>query len=582
MYNEDHAVCTVFNGEIYNFAEIRAELVRAGHVFRTNSDTETIVHAYEAWGERCVERFRGMFAFAIRDRRKNLVFLARDRFGKKPLFYAHDGGRFMFASEMKAILSDPSFVRRIDEEAVAAYFRLSYIPAPLTIFTGIRKLLPGHTLTVENGRVRERKYWDLSFVPNHSRTEADFIDEFTQRLADAVKLRLIADVPLGAFLSGGVDSSAVVAFMAGASPDPVNTFTIGFGGGTGSFEDERTYARMVADRYRTAHREYQVQPELAGITQRIVQSFDEPFADDGAIPSYFVCQIARENVTVALSGLGGDEAFGGYERYLGFQLSRWFTRIPGPLRSGLVAPLVDRLPESRAGGSGINHLKRFVRGCVDDEATRYLGFVSKAGDNYRSKLFRSGSGAWSDAVSAVEQRFVDHYRNANADDPLDRMFYCDVKTYLTDDILALTDRMSMCHSLEVRVPFLDHPLFEFAATIPADMKIRWLRKKYLLKKSLRHLLPAPVLTHRKQGFVGPMSHWLRNDLRSYALDVLSPRNLARHDLLDTPTVARVLSDHFEGRETNDTLIWALMVFQTWYDAYIEGRQTPASVSEVSV
>ena len=576
MYNEDHTICVVFNGEIYNFADIREQLVKAGHVFRTNSDTETIIHAYEEWGEACVEQFRGMFAFAIRDIRRDLLFLARDRFGKKPLFYASYGGRFVFASEMKAILTDRAFVRRIDEEALASFFTLSYIPAPLTIFEGISKLLPGHVLTVKGGRVTERQYWDLSFKPDRSRSEADFIEEFMHRMAEAVKLRLISEVPLGAFLSGGIDSSAVVAFMAQASQDPVNTFTIGFSGNTGFFEDERKYARMVASRYHTTHREYEVRPELTGIIQSIVQSFDEPFADDGTIPAYFVCKIARENVTVALSGLGGDEAFGGYERYLGFQLSRWFNRIPRPLRSGVIGPLVDQLPESRSGGYRINHLKRFVRSAVEDEARRYLGFVSKTGGAYRGRLFASAGQRAEAAATAVEDRFLAHYRNANAEDALDRVFYCDVKTYLPDDILALTDRLSMRHSLEVRVPFLDHPLFEFSATIPSEMKLRWLRKKHLLRKALPSLLPKPILTHKKQGFVGPMARWLREDLREYALDVLSPRHLDRHGLFQSETVGRVLADHFEQRESNDTLIWGLIVFQTWFDMYMDSAADLAS------
>jgi asparagine synthase (glutamine-hydrolysing) len=570
MYNEDRSIAVVYNGEIYNFAEIRDRLVKAGHVFRTNSDTETIVHAYEEWGEGCVQRFRGMFAFAIRDIGKDRLFLARDRFGKKPIFYANYNGRFVFASEMKAILTDRALARRIDEEALAAFFMLSYIPAPLTIFEGIRKLPPGCTLTVASGRVVERQYWDLTFAPNRSRSEADFIDEFMERMAEAVRLRLLSEVPLGAFLSGGIDSSAVVAFMAKASQTPVNTFTIGFAGDTGFFEDERQYARMVASKYQTAHHEYEVRPELTGIIDRIVESFDEPFADDGAIPSYFVCRIARENVTVALSGLGGDEAFCGYERYLGFELSRWFARIPAGVRGRMIAPLVDRLPESRSGGYRVNHLKRFVRSAVEDEGRRYLGFVSKTGGAYRGGLFTGAPQRLDAAASAVEDRFLAHYRGANAEDPLDRVFYTDVKTYLPDDILALTDRLSMCHSLEVRVPFLDHELFEFSATIPSAIKLKWLQKKHLLKKALPGLLPKPILTHKKQGFVGPMARWLREDLRSYALEVLSPRHLERHGLLQTETVTRVLNDHFDGRESNDTLIWGLMVFQTWFERYMDG------------
>ncbi len=581
LYNEDRSVCVVFNGEIYNFQEVRARLIAEGHVFRTNSDTETIVHAYEQWGDRCVDRFRGMFAFAIRDLRHDRLFLARDRFGKKPLFYASYGGKFVFASEMKAILTDPAFVRQLDEEAVASYFMFSYIPAPLTIFRGIRKLLPGHVMAVEGGRIRETKYWDLEYAPNRARSEASFIDEYTERMSSAVGIRLISEVPLGAFLSGGVDSSAVVAFMAKASTEPVNTFTIGFSGGSDAFDDERKYARMVAARYRTNHRELEVHPEVAGLVEKIVRSFDEPFADDSTVPSYFVCQMARREVTVALSGLGGDEAFCGYERYLGFYLSQWYNRIPATVRSHMIRPLVDRLPEGDSGGTRVNHLKRFVRSATDDEAHRYLRFVLKIAPEYRQTLFRHAGTPYRVAAEAAEARFVAHYRQAPAEDALDRVFYTDVKTYLPDDILALTDRLSMCHSLEVRVPFLDHELFEFTATIPAEIKLKWLRKKYLLKKALVDVLPSSILSHKKQGFVGPMSSWLRGGLRQFSVETLARHRLDRHGLLDAGTVGRVLDDHFNGRETNDSLIWSLVMFQTWYDLYM-GDSVPRSAAVAAV
>jgi asparagine synthase (glutamine-hydrolysing) len=472
---------------------------------------------------------------------------------------------------MKAILADPAFSREIDEEALAAYFTFSYIPAPLTIFRGIRKLLPAHTLSVDDRGIREQQYWDLTFAPNYCRSEDELAEEFRARMAESVRMRLISEVPLGAFLSGGVDSSAVVAFMAEASEAPVNTFTIGFTGNTGSFDDERKYARLVAERYRTRHFEHEVTPDVASVIETLVRSFDEPFADDSMMPSYFVCKAAREKATVALSGLGGDEAFCGYERYAGFQLGQWFTKLPGSVRSGVIGPLVNRLPESSSGSPAVNRLKRFVRSAVDDDGRRYLGLVSKTAPAYRTRLFSANARGVARSMDAVEARFLAHFRGAKAEEPLDRVFYCDVKTYLPDDILALTDRLSMCHSLEVRVPFLDHPLFEFAATIPSSVKMRWLKKKYLLKKALRDVLPGPVLTHKKQGFVGPTSHWLRTDLKAYTLDVLSPANLAKHGQFDEQTVRRILADHFEGRETNDVLIWALLVFQVWFQLYIERR-----------
>lgn len=575
IYNEDGSVCIVFNGEIYNFEEIRRELLGKGHVFRTNSDTETIVHAYEEWGERCVERLKGMFAFAVRDLRDNSLLLVRDRFGKKPLFYASYGGKFTFASEMKAILTDPTFDRTIDEEALASYFTFSYVPAPLTIFRGIRKLLPGHLLTVTAAEVKERKYWDVCFKPNSRRTEEEVTTEITARLADAVATRLVSEVPVGAFLSGGIDSSAVVAFMARASGEPVNTFTIGFATKGLAFKDERQYARLVAERYQTKHREYEVRPELAGVVAEIVRSFDEPFGDDSTLPSYFVCQMARQHVTVALSGLGGDEAFCGYERYLGFALGSLFARAPRFIKSR-AAELVEFLPEGHSGNNRINHLKRFVRSSVEDEGRRYLGLVTKLAPQYRHHLFSGNGASYQRAAGAAEERFLAHYRSSDAEDPLDRVFHCDVKTYLPDDILALTDRISMRHSLEIRVPFLDHEFFEFSATIPSRQKMKRFRKKHLLKKALAPHLPPEVLAHRKQGFVGPLTRWLKEDLRPFTQEVLSPKRLDRHGLFERSTVARILADHFDGRETNDTLIWALIIFQTWYDLYVENVGGPAN------
>ena len=378
MFNEDGSVCIVFNGEIYNYAQVKEELSAKGHRFATNSDTETIVHAYEEWGQACVHRLRGMFAFGIWDDREKKLFIARDRLGKKPLFYADYAGQFVFASEMKAILTDPNFDRSMDEEALAAYFLFSYIPAPLTIFKNIRKLPPGHTLTVQNGQVTIERYWDIAFEPDHRKTESQFIDEFQHLLDEAVRIRLISDVPLGAFLSGGIDSSTVVALMHRHSREPVKTFTIGFGGTTGGFDDERRYARLVAERYHTEHHEHEVLPQVESLLDGIVTAFDEPFADDSTIPSHYVCKMARENVTVALSGLGGDEAFAGYERYLGFKIGQIYNRIPWLIREHLILKLVERMPETASGSNRINHLKRFVRSSVGDAGHQYLGFHYQA------------------------------------------------------------------------------------------------------------------------------------------------------------------------------------------------------------
>jgi asparagine synthase (glutamine-hydrolysing) len=571
MFNEDRTKCVVFNGEIYNFPELRNELRAKGHRFTTRSDTETILHAYEEWGEACVERMAGMFAFAIWDEREKALFLARDRLGIKPLFVADYGGRFYFASEIKAILADPAFPRDMDYTGVACYFSLSYIPAPLTVFRRIRKLLPGHTLTLRDGRARTRKYWDIHYIPNRDRSEASTIEELMALLGHAVQSHLISDVPIGAFLSGGVDSSTGVALMSRFSTQPVNTFCIGFGGSTGSYLDERGYARMVAERYRTNHREHEVEPAVASLIDTMVRAFDEPFADDSAIPSYFVCGVARQDVTVALSGLGGDEAFAGYERYLGMKLRRAYRKIPAFLRENMIRQAVEALSEAPGGHYTVNHMKRFVRSASLQPDQSYYGCLSILNDRIEGAFF-SDPAAFRPHLQACRDMISGYFNSdcvSGAEDSLDRAFYCDIKTYLPEDILAVTDRMSMHHALEVRVPFLDHKFLEFCATVPPELKIKGLAKKHLLKKAVAPLLPKEVLYHRKQGFVGPMTMWLKNDLKSYTLEALSKENLDKHGIINYRTIRQVMDEHFSGREIHDTLIWAALMFQKWFDLYIE-------------
>lgn len=573
IYNEDKSKAIICNGEIYNHVSLRNELKSCGHSFTTASDTETILHAYEEWGEDSVTRLRGMFSFAIWDANDRTLFAARDRLGIKPLFYCDLGGRLLFASEMKAILADETIPRIIDEQALTAYFSLSYTPGDLTIYKNIRNLLPGHTLTVKNGRTRIRKYWDLYPEPDRSKSVQQFVDGFMTLLQEAVDIRLMSEVPLGAFLSGGIDSSTVVALMSMVSRHPVNTFCMGFGGDVGGYLDERVYARQVADRYDARHHEYEVQPEAEGLVDKIVCSFDEPFADDSAIPSYYVCKVAKENVTVALSGLGGDEVFTGYERHLGFVLGNRYARLPAMLRDTLIRPFVERLRERKDGHYTINHMKRFVRGASANAGQRYHGFQSKLNPSIRSILY-SDETRYAEHEDAVRDLMISYFRSENVvgeHDSLNRALYCDLKTYLPEDILAVTDRMSMYHALEVRVPFLDHVFLEYCAKIPPEMKLKGFRKKHLLKQAVRQHLPRDVVSHRKQGFVGPMTKWLKNELKPFVLATLSERNLQRHDLLRSTTVKRVLDEHFSGREIHDTLIWSMLIFQTWYNRYIEGE-----------
>ncbi len=572
IYNEDGTKCIVYNGEVFNYKELKEELIAKGHRFKTNGDTETILHAYEEWGEAGVGRLRGMFAFCIWDSVESKAVIVRDRLGIKPLFYAEYDDKIVFASEMKAILSDTRFARLVDKQAVASFFSFSYIPGRLTIYSGIRKLLPGHIMTIKDGRMEIKQYWDIRFEPDRKKKEADFVAESMELLAESVRLRLMSDVPLGAFLSGGVDSSAVVAFAASSTEcaSPLNTFTIGFGGTTGAFDDERTYARDVAKRYSTNHREFEVTPDVDGLIDELVTAFDEPFADDAMIPSYFISRLAAQSVKVALSGLGGDEAFCGYERYLGFHLSGVYNKIPGIIREKIIKGLIERLPEESGGGLSVTRLKRFIRSSSTDDAERYLGFITRLNPRYVDTLFMEKEG-YAEALTHAKDPFIAYFNAENAVEPLNKVFYCDMKTYLSEDILACTDRLSMRHSLEVRVPFLDHKLIEYSATIPPEMKLKRLQKKYLLKKGVRPLLPESVIKHKKQGFVGPMAMWLKTDLKETTLRRLSTTNIERQGVLNPKTVDKILSDHYSGKENNESLIWSLIVFQSWFSTYVEGN-----------
>lgn len=572
MFNEDGSKCIVFNGEIYNFQALKSDLISRGHRFKTKSDTETILHAYDEWGQGCLDHLRGMFAFAIWDKRHKELFIARDRVGIKPLFYAEHNEVLYFASEMKAILKVPGFPRYMDETALASYFTLSYIPAPQTIYLKIRKLLPGYTLTWKDGQSKISQYWDLYFEPDRSKSEDYFKDGFMDLFEESVKMHMISDVPLGGFLSGGVDSGLVVALMSGASTEAVNTFCIGFGGNTGGYLDERGYARDVANRYGALHKEYEVIPQTDGLINTMVQAFDEPFADDSVIPSFQVCKIARENVTVALSGLGGDELFAGYERYLGFKLRGLYQKIPSLLRNTLIPALINRLPERADGHYTINHLKRFIRSSSLPADLSYAGYLSMMAPNIKNALF-SDPDKFNQRFEYCQDLVRGYFNSPNvsgSSDALDRTLYCDIKTYLPEDVLAVTDRMSMQHSLEVRVPFLDHKLLEFCATIPPELRIKRFEKKYLLKKAAKNYLPKDVITHRKQGFVGPTARWIQTDLKPFVLETLSEKNLKKHGIFNPKTIDRVLTEHFAGKEFHDKLIWALVIFQVWFEGYVEG------------
>jgi asparagine synthase (glutamine-hydrolysing) len=568
LSNEDRSVWTVYNGEIFNFPELRRELEAGGHRFSTRSDTEVIVHLYEEAGEGFVHRLNGMFAIALWDTKRRKLVLVRDRLGIKPLHTLEWNGRLYFASEIKALLRT-GFPREMDLEALSQFFTFEYIPAPRTIFKGIRKLLPGQMIIVQNGRVETRRYWDVRYAaeaqPAESRSEESWAEEIYERLKGAVRRRLISDVPLGVFLSGGIDSSAVTALMAEVSSGPVRAFYIGFQEET---FNELPWARVVAERFRTEHTEFVVGPDqVRELVPVLAGCLDEPLADASCIPTYIISKLARRHVTVALAGDGGDELFAGYDTHKAFRLARLYRRVPAFLRKGLVRPIVRRLPASAKRLSFEFKAKKFISGVEHRPEVANILWWGAYGPEEKSQLFSSGLRA----ALAEEGLFepVDYWlSSAPADDTLDRICYLDLKLYLQDDLLVKVDRMSMANSLEIRAPFLDYTFVEFAATIPPALKLKGFRSKYILRKMLRRLLPQEILAKKKIGFDIPLGDWIRKGLRDFVLETLRPENLRKHGLFEPRFVARVLDEHFRGRHNHRQLLWPLIIFQSWHDRYL--------------
>ena len=564
--NEDRSIWVVLNGEIYNHEELRRGLEQKGHVFRTASDTEPIVHLYEEFGESCVQYLRGMFAFAIWDESRRVLLVARDRLGIKPLFFADTGKKLVFGSEIKSILQDPTISRSMDLDALDAYLAYSYIPAPLTIFKSIRKLEPGHILSCSPQGVKIKKYWDLSFEADHSKNEAQFSEEFMALFDDAVSSHLMSEVPLGAFLSGGIDSGLLVARMAQYVNKPVKTFTIGFTSKAGNHLDERPYAREIGARYGVDHTEFEVAPNVTEILDKIVQAFDEPFADDSVVPSFYICQLAKRAVTVALTGAGGDELFAGYDRYLGLSLSQTYSRIPGFLRNTVFSALSHMIPSTSNTHYLLGHIKRFIRMSGGDEAARYRQYTLSLPDYVRAELYAPqvlGDIQW----AVTEDLGIRHFKSLKDASIVDRALYQDLKSYLPEDVLTLSDRLSMHHSLELRVPFLDHKLVEFCCRIPATLKMRGFTKKYLLKKIAAPYLPPDVINHRKQGFSSPMASWLRHELKELMCDTLSEDTLKKQGYFSSTKVRQLTKAHLSERESHEKVLFGLIMFQAWHRLY---------------
>ncbi len=571
MPNEDGTLRLVFNGEIYNFRELRRDLEHRGHRFQTRSDTEVILHAYEQYGEACVDHLRGMFAFALWDGPRQTLFLARDRLGKKPLYYWQRGGLFLFASEIKALLCHPAVPRALDWEAFHHYLAFGYTPADRSIFAGIAKLPPAHTATLRAGVLTPRRYWTLPAVhPDAGRPPSlrETAARVRSALREAVRLRLESDVPLGVFLSGGIDSSAVVASMREVTGQRIATFSIGFGRDVASF-DELPYARMVARRFETDHHEEVLEPKAADILPAIVQHFDEPFADSSAIPTFIVAQATARHVKVALSGIGGDEAFAGYPRYLGLRLSDLYAQLPRRLRATAGAAFLRLVPESEGSRNWGDWALRFIKGADRPLPDRYIIWM---------RFFREADLAHL-ATPALREHWAgdvegDH-RTAFAarghDDPLDGAFRIDLSTYLPDDLLAMADRMSMAHSLELRAPFCDHRVIEESLRIPPTLKLPGLRLKGLLKTAFADVLPHPVLSHRKQGFMIPLSRWLRTDLRDLMEDLLSPERVRARGLFVPEAVQALKREHLSGARIHSDRLWTLMVAELWMRQYLDAH-----------
>lgn len=567
MHNEDSTVWVVFNGEIYNYAELRADLASRGHRFYTASDTETIVHAYEEWGEGAFSRLRGMFGIALWDTRDGSLLLARDRVGIKPLHFAVAGGRLYFGSEIKSILAADAVQPALDFQALDHYLSFLYTPQDASIFAGIRKLPPGHFLRWRNGRLDIRRYWELPAEEHTPASEEEAVEALRGVLRDAVRSHLMSEVPLGAFLSGGVDSSLVVGLMAEASSRPVRTFSIGF---DDPRYDELEHAESVARHFGTEHHEFIVKPDALAIIDDLIRHFDEPFGDSSAIPTWYVSEIARRHVTVVLSGDGGDELFGGYERYSPHPRIAAFDRWSPPASRSVASLVWPLLPHGVTG-------KNFLRRAARDERGRYLDQIGYFQRDEKEALL-TGDVRGRIAGTDAEARLASHFNRFGRLPWPGQMMNFDFETYLPEDILTKVDRMSMAHSIESRVPLLDNDVVDFAARLPAALKIRNGRKKHILKEAAAGLVPASILARRKQGFAVPVGGWFRGDLREFFSDVLLSARARERGYFEPRFVERLVREHVTSRRDHTLRLWGLVVFELWHREYLDHRPQSKAVA----
>jgi asparagine synthase (glutamine-hydrolysing) len=558
--NEDGSVWVMLNGEIYNYPTLRKELEGCGHKFATNSDTETIVHLYEQYGADCFRRLRGMFAIALWDSRKRSLLLARDRLGKKPLFYSADPRRIIFGSELKTMLAGNQLSREMDPIGLADYFSYGYIPAPRTIYRNARKLLPGHYLVASASGVREVRYWDVSFANVENRSEEEWCELLRHELCEATRIRLVSEVPLGAFLSGGVDSSSVVAMMSRLTNKPVVTCSIGF---EDARYNEAGFASQVAKRFNTNHFEHTVKPSAVEVMNKLAWNFDEPFADSSAIPTYYVSQVARQHVTVALGGDGGDESFAGYRRYYFDRVENKLRGyVPSSVRRNVFGPLGRWYP-ALAWAPRVFRAKATLQSLSRSPLDGYFNSISIFRPDEKSRLFTSQFSKQLGGYDSVEV-LRRHYERADTDDLLSRIQYVDLKTYLPDDILAKVDRASMAVSLEVRAPLLDHQFVEQIARIPSSLKLRGHTGKYIFKRTMENLLPMEIIERSKQGFAIPLAQWFRGELKESARRALFDLD---DGILDPKELRKVWEQHQSGRHDRSAHLWAVLMYRQWKETF---------------
>lgn len=554
MSNEDNSIFITYNGEIYNFQEIREELEKKGHKFKSNTDTEVIIHAYEEWDKECVRILNGMFAFAIWDSNKKILFLARDRLGVKPLFYYLKNNEFIFASEIKSILENPTVKKEIKLQSLNYFLSLAYIPSPNTIFNNLYQLPPGHTLVYSGKAIFIEKYWDLQFTPKNY-PEEYFLKTMDSILNDAVKRRMISDVPLGVFLSGGLDSSLIASLMKSYTKD-LKTFSIGFE----EMEfNETNYAKQVASYLNTNHKEFFVKPNAISVLPRIIYQFDQPFADPSALPSYYLSELTRKHVTVALSGDGADELFAGYRRYYATYLNNKIHFIPSIFRN-----MLTKIPATKKRYDPNKYLNKLFKALPLPENERHLFYMQHFEDGLKKELYDNKLKYIQD--SSLKQVFQKYLDNINSNNALDNSQYLDIKTYLPEDILFKVDRMSMAHSLEVRSPYLDYRMFEFLSTLPAKFRLNKLKGKYILKKFAENKIPKEIIYRKKEGFSVPLNTWFDNELKEITQNLLLEN---KRDYFHKPIVQKIINNHLQRKKEYSTQLWILLNLELWHRIFID-------------